>query len=67
MGLAALILMASLLFSTLFKRSQEGPGSLRAPVAVALIAGLIAGAMASAAGFAPWAASGTRSSSGIFI
>jgi YedE family putative selenium metabolism protein len=42
----ALLMIAAILLPALFKWSAEGPGSMRAPVAVALIAGLAVGAMA---------------------
>lgn len=42
----ALLMIAAILFPVLFKWSSEGPGSMRAPVAVSLIAGLVVGAMA---------------------
>jgi len=42
----ALLLIASALFPALFKASAEGPGSMRAPALIALIAGLAVGALA---------------------
>lgn len=42
----ALLVIASLVFPALFKLSTEGPGSMRAPVIMALAAGLIVGVMA---------------------
>ena len=42
----ALLMIAALLFPALFKQSAEGPGSMRAPILIALAAGRGVGALA---------------------